>query len=88
MSIVAEGDRVILSFVHPIVDPKDANRKLTTTFWFDMFRIEDGKIAEHSGIRAPSSEPERLSSVFSAASFLPAAVGAAVPRCRRTASAP
>ena len=46
VSIVAEGDRVILSFVHPIVDPKDANRKLTTT-WFDMFRIEDGKIAEH-----------------------------------------
>ncbi|MFL6698477.1 MAG: nuclear transport factor 2 family protein [Vitreoscilla sp.] len=46
VSIVAEGDRVVLSFVHPIVDPKDANRKLTTT-WFDMFRIEDGKIAEH-----------------------------------------
>ena len=27
-------------------DPKDATKKSTTT-WFDMFRIENGKIAEH-----------------------------------------
>ena len=46
VSIVAEGDLVILSFVHPTADPKDASRKSTTT-WFDMFRIENGKIAEH-----------------------------------------
>ena len=46
VSIVAEGDRVILSFVREGVDPKDASKKYTTT-WFDMFRIESGKIAEH-----------------------------------------
>ena len=46
VTIVAEGDKVILSFVRETVDPKDANKKSTTT-WFDMFRIENGKIAEH-----------------------------------------
>ena len=28
------------------VDPKDATKKYSTT-WFDMFRLENGKIAEH-----------------------------------------
>lgn len=28
-------------------DPKDAARKYTTTRFVDMFRIENGKIAEH-----------------------------------------
>lgn len=46
VSIVAEGDLVILSFVREGVDSKDPSRKYTTT-WFDMFRIESGKIAEH-----------------------------------------
>ncbi len=46
VTIVAEGDKVILSFVREITDPKDATKKYTTT-WFDMFRIESGKIAEH-----------------------------------------
>jgi predicted SnoaL-like aldol condensation-catalyzing enzyme len=46
VTIVAEGDKVIISFVRTAVDPKDATRKSTTT-WFDMFRIENGKIAEH-----------------------------------------
>jgi predicted SnoaL-like aldol condensation-catalyzing enzyme len=46
VAIVAEGDFVILSFVREGTDPKDATRKYTTT-WFDMFRIESGKIAEH-----------------------------------------
>jgi len=46
VSIVAERDLVILSFVQPTKDPKDASRTATTT-WFDMFRIENGKIAEH-----------------------------------------
>ncbi len=46
IAIVAEGDRVVLSFksVHP--DPKDATKKYTTT-WFDMLRVENGKVAEH-----------------------------------------
>jgi predicted SnoaL-like aldol condensation-catalyzing enzyme len=46
VSIVAEGDLVILSFVQPTADPKDATKTATTT-WFDMFRIENGRIAEH-----------------------------------------
>ena len=46
VSIVAERDLVILSFVKQTHDPKDATN-ISTTTWFDMFRIEDGKIAEH-----------------------------------------
>jgi predicted SnoaL-like aldol condensation-catalyzing enzyme len=46
VSIVAEGDLVVLSFVADRKDPKDATKKYTTT-WFDMFRVENGKIAEH-----------------------------------------
>jgi len=46
VAIVAEGNLVVLSFVRPAGDPKDAGSKSTTT-WFDMFRIENGKIAEH-----------------------------------------
>jgi predicted SnoaL-like aldol condensation-catalyzing enzyme len=46
VSIVADGDFVVLSFVRDGTDPKDPSKKYTTT-WFDMFRIESGKIAEH-----------------------------------------
>ena len=46
VSIVAEGDYVVLSFVRDVVDPIDPAKKYTTT-WFDMFRIEHGLIAEH-----------------------------------------
>ena len=46
VSIVAERDLVILSFVEPTKDPKDAS-KVSTTTWFDMFRVADGKIVEH-----------------------------------------
>ncbi|MFZ6745151.1 nuclear transport factor 2 family protein [Undibacterium sp. JH2W] len=46
VAITAEGDKVILSFVSTVPDPKDTSKKYTTT-WFDMFRIENGKIAEH-----------------------------------------
>jgi predicted SnoaL-like aldol condensation-catalyzing enzyme len=46
VSIVAEGDYVVLSFVREVAEPSDPARKYTTT-WFDMFRIEGGKIAEH-----------------------------------------
>jgi len=46
VTIVAEGDKVVLSFVRTTADPKDATKKSTTT-WFDMFRIENGRIAEH-----------------------------------------
>ncbi|GKS74277.1 nuclear transport factor 2 family protein [Acidovorax sp. SUPP950] len=46
VAITAEGDKVILSFVREMTDPQDPTKKYTTT-WFDMFRIENGKIAEH-----------------------------------------
>ena len=46
VAITAEGHLVTLSFVRQLPDPKDATKTYTTT-WFDMFRIEDGKIAEH-----------------------------------------
>jgi len=46
VSIVAERDMVVLSFASERPDPSDKSKKYTTT-WFDMFRIEDGKIAEH-----------------------------------------
>ena len=46
VSITAERDLVTLSFVREYPDPIDSARKYSTT-WFDMFRIEGGKIAEH-----------------------------------------
>jgi predicted SnoaL-like aldol condensation-catalyzing enzyme len=46
VAIVAEGNYVVLAFAREHADPKDAAKKYTTT-WFDMFRIENGKIAEH-----------------------------------------
>jgi predicted SnoaL-like aldol condensation-catalyzing enzyme len=46
IAIVAEGDLVTLVFAKELPDPKDQSKRYTTT-WFDMFRIENGKIAEH-----------------------------------------
>jgi len=46
VAIVAEEDLVVISFVSERTDPNDPEKKYTTT-WFDMFRIENGKIAEH-----------------------------------------
>jgi len=46
VAVVAEGDLIVLAFAREGTDPKDATKKYTTT-WFDMFRIENGKIAEH-----------------------------------------
>jgi predicted SnoaL-like aldol condensation-catalyzing enzyme len=46
ISIVAEGDLVVLVFNRELPDPKDPSKKYTTTS-FDMFRIEGGKVAEH-----------------------------------------
>lgn len=46
VAITAEGDLVVLSFARSGTDPKDPQKKYSTT-WFDMFRIEGGKIAEH-----------------------------------------
>jgi predicted SnoaL-like aldol condensation-catalyzing enzyme len=47
VAIVAEGNLVILVFVRELLaDPHDPSQKYTTT-WFDMFRVEGGKIVEH-----------------------------------------
>ncbi len=46
VAIQAEGNFVTLSFVREMPDPVNKGQKYTTT-WFDMFRFEDGKIAEH-----------------------------------------
>jgi predicted SnoaL-like aldol condensation-catalyzing enzyme len=46
VAIQAEGNFVTLSFVRELPDPVNKGQKYTTT-WFDMFRFEDGKIAEH-----------------------------------------
>lgn len=46
VAIVAEGDLVILSFAAKLPEPSDSTKTYTTT-WFDMFRIENGKLAEH-----------------------------------------
>lgn len=46
VAIQAEGDLVTLSFVDEHEDPAHPGQKFTTT-WFDMFRIDDGMIAEH-----------------------------------------
>jgi len=46
VAVLADGDLVVLVFAREMPDPQDAGKKYTTT-WFDMFRIERGKIAEH-----------------------------------------
>ena len=44
VSIVAERDMVLFAFVRP---ERDAGGALYHTSWFDLFRIADGRIAEH-----------------------------------------
>ena len=46
VTITAEGDIVLICFVSKQPDPSDSTKTYTTTS-FDMFRIENGKIAEH-----------------------------------------
>ena len=46
VTIMAEHDLVVLAFRRELPDPKNPGQRYTTT-WFDMLRIENGKIAEH-----------------------------------------
>jgi predicted SnoaL-like aldol condensation-catalyzing enzyme len=46
VAIVAEGNMVVLSFAAKLPEPTDSTKTYTTT-WFDMFRVENGKLAEH-----------------------------------------
>lgn len=44
IQLIAEGDYVMTAFVRP---EKDAGGQTYYSTWFDLYRIEDGKIAEH-----------------------------------------
>ena len=44
VNLLAEGDYVTTTFVRP---EKDANGETYYSSWFDLYRIENGKIAEH-----------------------------------------
>ena len=46
VSIVAERDLVVLAFRRELPDLENEGQTYTTT-WFDMLRIENGKIVEH-----------------------------------------
>lgn len=46
VTMIAERDLVILAFRRELSDPQHPGQTYTTT-WFDMLRIENGKIAEH-----------------------------------------
>jgi predicted SnoaL-like aldol condensation-catalyzing enzyme len=46
VAMLADGDLVTMVFVREYPEPQDPSKKYTTN-WFDMFRIVDGKIAEH-----------------------------------------
>ena len=59
VSITAEGDYVIISFVRRGKNPLKNNEDYTTS-WFDMFRIENGKIAEHWDTAELWTEPPKF----------------------------
>jgi len=46
VSVVAEGDLVVVSVMRTLPDPRKQGAMYTTT-WFDMWRIVDGKADEH-----------------------------------------
>ncbi len=46
VSVVAEGDLVIVATPRVLKDPKDSSKTYTTT-WFDMWRMKNGKADEH-----------------------------------------
>jgi predicted SnoaL-like aldol condensation-catalyzing enzyme len=59
VSVVAEGDLVVVAFAREHRDPRDPNKTYTTT-WFDMWRIKEGKADEHwdpATIAPPSGPP-------------------------------
>ena len=54
ITLLAEGDYVMTSFVRP---EKDADGATYYSTWFDLFRIENGKIAEHWDPMLKSDKP-------------------------------
>jgi predicted SnoaL-like aldol condensation-catalyzing enzyme len=53
VSVLAEGDYVIVSSVQEAPDPKNLGKTYTTT-QFDMWRVKDGKADEHWDSPAPA----------------------------------
>jgi len=59
VSVVAEGDLVVVAVARTLPDPRDATKTYTST-WFDMWRIMDGKADEHwdyGTINPPAAAP-------------------------------
>jgi predicted SnoaL-like aldol condensation-catalyzing enzyme len=46
VSVVAEGDRVVVGVLREMPNPREPGKTYTTT-WFDMWRFKDGKADEH-----------------------------------------
>ncbi|RSM40408.1 hypothetical protein DMA12_27040 [Amycolatopsis balhimycina DSM 5908] len=44
--MVAEGDKVVMMISRDLPDPREPG-KTYRSYWFDMWRVEDGKLAEH-----------------------------------------
>jgi predicted SnoaL-like aldol condensation-catalyzing enzyme len=44
--LMSKGDLVLVMIKHTGPDPTDAS-KTYDSFWFDLFRVKDGKIVEH-----------------------------------------
>ena len=58
VAMLADGDLVVMAFAREYPDPQEPAKTYTTT-WFDMFRIADGKIAEHwdPAVKPPKQQP-------------------------------
>jgi predicted SnoaL-like aldol condensation-catalyzing enzyme len=54
INLIAERDYVMTAFVRP---EKDAAGQTYYSTWFDLYRIEDGKIAEHWDPMLKSDKP-------------------------------
>jgi len=46
VSVVAEGDLVVVGVLRELPNPREPGKMYTTT-WFDMWRFKDGKADEH-----------------------------------------
>ena len=62
VTILGDGDYVTMVFARTLDNPNKPGEKYTST-WFDMFRIENGKIAEHwdpAELRAAGAPPPKF----------------------------
>ncbi len=44
--LVAEGDKVVMMISRDLPDPENPGQTYRA-YWFDMWRVEDGRLAEH-----------------------------------------